>query len=86
MQNMKYEAFRTLKTMARTSQVWTMLSALVLALGAGLIASPAAAAGPTILPFTKTSSAVITGLCQFDINANQIFTGTEIDFFDNSGN
>jgi hypothetical protein len=50
-----------------------------------LNASPAAAAEPTKTPFTKTSTGVITGVCQFDLNIDQIFTGTEIDFFDSSG-
>ena len=86
MQNTKLASIKMALAIARTSKGGTALLALALALSTGLIASPAAAAGPTKSPFTKISSGVITGLCQFDIHVDQTFAGTEIDFFDNSGN
>ena len=85
MQNMKPAGSKLANAVARTSKGWTMTLALALALGAGLVASPAAAAGPTKSPFIKISTHVHVGQCVFDVTISQIFTGTEIDFFDNSG-
>jgi len=80
---MKQEAMQILNG---TRKGWTLFLALALTLGAGLIASPAAAAAPVKQPFTKVASHEHVGQCTFDVHIDQIFTGTEIDFYDNSGN
>ena len=48
MNNMKLEAFKTIRTMARTSRSWAMLFALVLAAGIFIPRPVAAKAGPTV--------------------------------------
>jgi hypothetical protein len=85
MENLKQEVRRGVRTIIRSVRSWTMLAALALALGAGLIASPVAAAGPVRSDFTKIYTDVLIGVCQFDVTVNGNFSGTEIDFVDSNG-
>jgi hypothetical protein len=60
--------------------------ALVLALSAiGMSTSAALAGKPTKTEFAFTASSVLTDVCSFPIVVDSTISGTEIDFFDESG-
>jgi hypothetical protein len=53
---------------------------------AGVVASSAFGAAPTKTTFSVTDSpATLSGVCSFDVAVSQDFSGTEIDYTDQSG-
>lgn len=53
----------------------------------GVLASAAAASPPVKTSFSDTDvPATLSGVCEFDVDISSDFTGTEIDYFDGSGN
>jgi len=53
---------------------------------AGIFANSAAARKPVITPFSLTGiPATLSGVCSFDVSVSSDLTGTEIDYFDQSG-
>jgi hypothetical protein len=63
-----------------------LMMVFVVAVGAAIFASSAAADRPTRIPFAGvTFSSVLTDVCPFPVTVDGTVSGTEIDFVDRSG-
>ena len=63
-----------------------LIVALVVAVGAGVLAAGAAADRPVKTAFTgATFTSVMSGVCAFDVQVDSTASGFEIDHFDRSG-
>ena len=63
-----------------------LTAVFLVAVGAVIFALSALADRPTITPFTGlTQSSVLTDVCAFPVNVDSTFSGTEIDYINQSG-
>ena len=61
------------------------LLSLVALSATGVLAQPAAATGPTRVPFEDTTTVVVEDICSFPVTITSTVVGTETTFYDQTG-